>query len=132
MSKSFVLLAILLLSCGCSFASGQQVAGIYLPSHEGDFFVPCDWKENYLVVSSDAVLAKARTVAMRDARPSAYVEGVVLLVTAPKSHNASVTGAYRFLKVTAVAPYPGRCSAVPKPPEAANNSFKPKPLRGSA
>jgi hypothetical protein len=127
----FVLFAPLL---GCRGSSEpRSVAGIYIPSHEGDFLLSCDGVTNRLVLGNDQVLAQARVVAERGKPSSAYVEGTVEEAKPIESGRLSRhKHPYRFTKVTFVSPAPGKCPPLPKPAGAANNSSKPTPLRGAA
>ena len=136
MSKTFLAVAIAVISFGCTTTSPDtsQLRGHYTWGHEVRTFTPCGSKRTFWVVGDTELLQPLQdaSAALAQARGKpyqpVYVEvSAIAQGKATDGFAADYDGVYRFVGVQVLkSQSPADCQHM------ANNSFKPKPLRGSA
>ena len=105
MLKIIALFIVILLSA-CSDRQ-FEIAGTYMPSHEGNIFIPCGSSAPYLIRGDSWTLVKARSAAERNDRASAYIEATAIHTDFPDSdyiRSLNLKGAYKIIAVNKATP----------------------------
>ena len=105
MLKTIVFSTVLLLS-SCSERQ-FEISGTYMPSHEGNIFIPCGSSSPYLVQGDSWTLVEARSAAEKNGRASAYIEAITTHTDFPDSdfiRSLNLKGSYRIITVNKAIP----------------------------
>lgn len=92
-----------------SSCSEQQfeISGTYMPSHEGNFFIPCGSSSSYYVQSDSFTFVEARSVAEKNDLSSAYIEAIATHAEIPDRdyiRSLNLKGAYKIIAVKKAIP----------------------------
>jgi hypothetical protein len=84
-----------------------EISGTYMPSHEGNIFIPCGSSSPYLIQGDSWTLVKARSAADKNDRASAYIEAIATHADFPDSdyiRSLNLKGSYKIITVNKAIP----------------------------